>query len=939
MKKLKIIFLFLILFLFSCDITGYDLIYDEVIIEYQENDNQDNVTKDIIIPKIDNVDYSSSNENYLKIEDYKGIITRPKDNDVKVNLIITITLNNIPKIYYKELNIIKEEESFLEPLYTITFDTNGGTKVDDLLVYEEDEIKEPNEPSKENFIFAGWYKDIELKNKFEFEGEEINSNLLLFAKWELDLKINTLYEDFYDITIPGNKYSTDTYNSWNLTNIMKKELNDKALQLKQEEGKIEKNFTNGISYLLFNYKQPNTTVSKLNILINNEIIDTITTNTQNKLETYSKEINIKDNYTITFESVGKGAITIDDILIKDNNYDTKLLEIYNKFNNLKIDNYYEENKEIELINNIDNNPIDYKYKYENDLNNQYFDIVNNKVILKENEIVNIAITISLTYLDITFSKDVIITIGQPTKVTIDEFLNKQDNTYNIIEGIITNTFIKDNKTYFFIEDNTNALLGIIDNSNELIKKGNKVSFKGLKETISNGIIITNLTNITKISEDNTITPLEDITNIENYLNKYIKIEGLLLEDNKLINNKLIYEIYNPFDEINNLDKGTKIILNANVFYENNKYYLLINNSDEIISTEYNKELIKKEILNNFSMPSNKNYLTDDLIFQTDLLFNSTVTYTSSNEDILSNTGLITRTGKKEEVTITYIITLNDEELYQNQIIYTISPIETYQGYYKQVTNQTGDELRDLLNEIISKDQILYDYDKATETAILTDQDPDNPDNIILLYTGRSVSGKWDGGKTWNREHVWAKSIGDFGTEVGPGTDLHHLKPADPRVNSTRNSRYYNEISSQFKYALDKLDNVTSNKYSDTEWSFEPRDEVKGDVARMIFYMDIRYEGKDEYPNLEIVEGPVQKTKEPKFGVLSVLLKWHKQDPVDDFERKRNEQIYKIQNNRNPFIDHPEFVSKIYEEDDNVERKTLYKEIYLERKQKYCLNFI
>jgi endonuclease I len=102
----------------------------------------------------------------------------------------------------------------------------------------------------------------------------------------------------------------------------------------------------------------------------------------------------------------------------------------------------------------------------------------------------------------------------------------------------------------------------------------------------------------------------------------------------------------------------------------------------------------------------------------------------------------------------------------------------------------------------------------------TDEDPTNPNNILLLYTGRSQGKFTNGANTgqWNREHVWAKSHGNFGTEKGAGTDLHHLKPADVTVNSARGNLDFDEGGT-------KQSSATNCKYTTTSW--EPPDQVKG----------------------------------------------------------------------------------------------------------------
>ena len=224
-------------------------------------------------------------------------------------------------------------------------------------------------------------------------------------------------------------------------------------------------------------------------------------------------------------------------------------------------------------------------------------------------------------------------------------------------------------------------------------------------------------------------------------------------------------------------------------------------------------------------------------------------------------------------------------------------------YYKKAYGKSGEALKNTLNDIIDGHEELT-YKEVWAAVKETDQDPNNESNVILIYTGRSQS-KGDNGTDsdgWNREHVWAKSHGDFGTSKGAGTDLHHIRPADVTVNSSRNNKNFDNSEYSHKEA------VLCRHDKD---SFEPRDPVKGDVARMLFYMAVRYEGENKEPDLELVEY-MNESKEPYHGKLETLLEWHKQDPVSNFERRRNNIIDdKYQGNRNPFIDHPEWVEEIW----------------------------
>ncbi|SDM35810.1 hypothetical protein SAMN05518871_10129 [Psychrobacillus sp. OK028] len=222
-------------------------------------------------------------------------------------------------------------------------------------------------------------------------------------------------------------------------------------------------------------------------------------------------------------------------------------------------------------------------------------------------------------------------------------------------------------------------------------------------------------------------------------------------------------------------------------------------------------------------------------------------------------------------------------------------------YYKDAIGKEGQALKVALHEIIDENAQLS-YDQAWEALRETDEDPNNKNNVILFYSGVSRSKTANGGNVgqWNREHTWAKSHGDFGTTKGPGTDIHHLRPTDVQVNSSRGNLDFDNGGSAVSGC---------NGCKKTTNSFEAPDRVKGDVARILFYMATRYEKGDKV-DLELNE-KLGNGSAPYHGKLSTLLKWHEQDPVDEFERNRNNVIQKWQGNRNPFIDHPEWVELIW----------------------------
>jgi endonuclease I len=224
------------------------------------------------------------------------------------------------------------------------------------------------------------------------------------------------------------------------------------------------------------------------------------------------------------------------------------------------------------------------------------------------------------------------------------------------------------------------------------------------------------------------------------------------------------------------------------------------------------------------------------------------------------------------------------------------------GYYNSTEGKDGEQLKAALNDIISGHTV-YSYSYSKEVFKLSDADPNNPNNVISVYAGFSVPNNnyGTGGDYLNREHVWAKSHGNFLDWYPMYSDVHNLKPADASVNQSKSNKDFDNGGVQHPEA-------TGCYYTDSTW--EARDEVKGDIARIIFYMSTRYEGENGELDLEVVDHN-NTYPNAQHGKLSTLLQWNLQDPPDEFERNRNNVIYSFQKNRNPFIDNPEYAQLIW----------------------------
>lgn len=269
------------------------------------------------------------------------------------------------------------------------------------------------------------------------------------------------------------------------------------------------------------------------------------------------------------------------------------------------------------------------------------------------------------------------------------------------------------------------------------------------------------------------------------------------------------------------------------------------------------------------------------------------------------------------------------------------------GYYSRVNTSSASQLRCSLHETI-KGHTAYPYSATTtdtwDILEIADEDPNNAGRILDAYRNRSyIKGSERAGTgtgiTYNREHTWPNSLGfgsatgDKGLPYAPYTDTHMLYLTDTTYNADRGNKPYANCAlsggcgERATEANAGFGGGSGVYPGNSNWvkgpdgnsgSFEVWGHRKGDIARAVLYMAIRYEGGvhpangQGEPDLELTDDRskiVITSASPAYmGLLSTLLAWHQADPVDNAERERNEVIYSFQGNRNPFIDHPEWAS-------------------------------
>ena len=242
-------------------------------------------------------------------------------------------------------------------------------------------------------------------------------------------------------------------------------------------------------------------------------------------------------------------------------------------------------------------------------------------------------------------------------------------------------------------------------------------------------------------------------------------------------------------------------------------------------------------------------------------------------------------------------------------------------YYKAADNTKGAALKTALCGIIYNREEGGDLNTAYKALWTHFQTNDaRADGTVWdMYSNKRAmtfgddQGKGSGGNNegeyYNREHSFPNSW--FGGKVMPMyTDLHHMYPTDKLVNNKRGNNPFGETNGEsYKSANDfsKLGKCTVEGYSKTV--FEPNDEYKGDFARTYFYMVTCYEEKlaDWYASNTESQPTLDGNAYPGLSnwQLAMLMKWAKNDPVSEKEINRNNAVYAIQQNRNPFIDYPE----------------------------------
>ena len=250
------------------------------------------------------------------------------------------------------------------------------------------------------------------------------------------------------------------------------------------------------------------------------------------------------------------------------------------------------------------------------------------------------------------------------------------------------------------------------------------------------------------------------------------------------------------------------------------------------------------------------------------------------------------------------------------------------GYYNGTAGLSGYALKSKLHSIIDSKHYSYNYSNVTDFYATTDIDTyyENDGTILDIYsenptgadaysfTPNQITGSATAeGEGFNREHGMPQST--YYGVYPMYSDIHYLIPADAYINQRRSNYPYarNNGNNRIFSNGSKLGNSTTPGYSNLV--YEPIDEFKGDVARYLLYFVTRYEGSLKSFNYQLSTSPLDGSEEKGYAdwYITMLKEWNTLDPVSPREINRNNAVFAIEKNRNPFIDHPEWVNLIWSE--------------------------
>lgn len=925
--KFKIIFLiFISLFFFGCDqnkkVEEID-VFSKNLIVYADGETPDKITKDFsLVTDVEGIkiDWISSTPDIINIENDKAKVTR-SNKDEFITITASYKINDEIKKKWFIIVVLKDtsettNEDKIAPVISGISDMEIelGTQIDLLInVQAIDDIDgDVDVKIKENNLDVnklGSYTVV-----FEAEDSAGNIGFLQINIKVIKIETKTTYtEDFSKLPISSSTYTKGSFIGnheivWEYSGSRGDQpIDGKALTFggkTDDYSSLKASFTGGISHFSVDLKKAFTqnNLRKVALIINDDIVEEFTMDVENlNVQIFKVDLEVFGDYTLEIAQVdtstSRAQISIDNIVIVSNPKSNLSIEEQNlnkDFEALEIQKAFIEAGNISLPNvGLFGSTITWKYTDSLNLNNSLINIETGVVHMPTSGIKEVAIKALLKSGNYEITKTFIVKVGEGDPILISEVYKGVNDQKVKILGTVSNVFETVDGKRFFIQDSSKGILVHLE-SDQSVNIGDTIEMIAKKKTLNGVIYLSDVSRINKVGTK-VLTPIDlRNQNLESLSGILVNLNGLLKHTYGAVNN---YTLVNEFNEIdvyvdeklinsaalkslvNNKVSGTEVDLFGIVYIHNGDYKVYVTNpSDVEVDSALSFSRIDNVIHSHLDFPSNATRISKNMLLfsENDLFTDLNITWSSSNTQVLNNIGIIYPGSEDTTVTLTYKIYIGEALISSHDISLIIEKKSSYTGYYANIQGLSGTALKSELNSIVSK---MKTISYTATSFVLEDADIDlsKTGQLLLIYSRTNARNVWDGASTWNKEHIWPQSKLGLASK----SDIHNLRAANPGVNSSRGNDAYAE---------------GTGNYSKVSGGWYPGDQDKGDVARIVLYMNIRW------------DLPISKDV---IGDLQMFLRWHIQDPVDDFEIHRNNVIYQNQENRNPFIDHPELVEMIY----------------------------
>ncbi len=961
-----------VLFLSACtedNTLKHETVFNELRLVYALNDSEFSVKEDVYLPENTYEDttflWTYSNSSVANIVDNKVVITRGNE-DITVSIMLKLTIDGKTEAKTYTFTVIKKEETILKTYNVYVIDGSDAT----LYQVTENEFLTLEEPSKTGYEFDGFYTDSTYETLWDQSA--ITKTTTIYIKWieiiiidevapiinghkDLSLTVGeivdyslgvTIYDELgesitlevddsqIDLTTPGvydlhylavdasgnetkvtvkvtvvevvqtitftetfesvsgssSSYADGQINSQGITWVYVGMRNDQTLDGKaitfgaNASNHLKAQMTGGIDTFKVDLAPAfsGSNSRQIDLYINNTLKHSFyVTSSQTTYEV--SNLGITGDYLLELRNTGGYRVTVDNIQISNQptSPDLNTINLDIKAFNLPT-NILKETQIPLYQTGLNGSSITYQYKDATNPNNSLIDLSSGLVTMPIGNQVTVEIEVTFTkgIESKTITKSLLIGEGNP--ITVTEARNQIG--YVKLQATLTGYLVEDTQIRAFFEDQTSAIEVLLDQTElSALSIGYQYILKG-DITLSTYKVLSNVTAIEKgIYQPINPTSVTASTAGLNQ-SRYIYLTGLVKKDYTTGSLEVVtadgsIAILNKTtsDLFLNAKLGQEVSLNGVVYYDGQSAKILILNALEFELRAFNDTLLNTYLLNGLSLKETQS-ITDNITLKSiDPYFGLSITYLSSHEAVLSSNGVVSRPEVDVVVTLNYQVKSGSEVITTGFITIEVLAGLNLSAYYQSASGKTGEVLKQALSSIISNAGSIG-YSSTSYVLEDADESLTNPGMLYLVYDSRLTKNVWDGASTWNKEHIWPQS--KLGT--ASVSDLHNLRASTVSVNSSRGNLAFVD---------------GSGGYGKVGSGWYPGDTHKGDVARIVLYMNLRW-------GLTISTSVI--------GDLDMFLAWHEADPVDDFERSRNQIIFESnQGNRNPFIDYPEFVGMIY----------------------------